>query len=1002
VYSFREVEEKVLSFWKNDSTFEKSLLLSQETFVFYDGPPFATGIPHYGHLLVGTIKDVIARYKTMSGFSVPRKWGWDCHGVPVEALVQKKMGLGRTDIVSSNNVEEFNRVCRESVLTCADQWRETVSRMGRWVSFDDSYKTMDSSYMESVWWVFKNIYEQGRIYKAKKIMPYSCKLQTTLSNFEIANSYRNVEDPYVIVKFRIVNSDFSLLVYTTTPWTLPSNAAVCLNPNISYSEVLFHNEKYIVATSLVDKLFDESITLRTMIGSDLLGAKYHSLFSDEKLPIVNDTYVSSEEGTGAVHLAPLFGEDDYRIGVQHNLSMIDPLDVEGRFIAGDYAPLFCKDADKKIIEDLSNKGVVFKSGTIRHDYPFCERTSSPLIYRAIDAWYVRVEDIKDRLLANNDTIKWVPESIGENRFANWLREAKDWNVSRNRLWGSCLPLWQAEDGETICIGSIKELEELSGEHISDLHKDVLDKVIFNKNGKTFRRVPEVLDCWFESGCMPYAQHHYPFENKEKVENNFPADFIVEGLDQTRGWFYTLLIISTLLFDKAPFKNVIVSGLVLSEDGTKMSKSKNNFADVSDIIDNYGADVLRAYLLSSPAVSAEPFAFKEKELSTINKCLLFPMTNVLTFFHKYVSLDNWKDNGNVLSPIRLLDKWILSRLKEVVIEVDKRLSSYELTNIFPTIYCFLDDLCNWYIRLSRRFFYKENMSPSKDQAFRTLHYVLHTLCQLLAPFIPFISEYIFSELGESESIHLSSYPKVVSLSLEEESYIFSMRRVRLAATLGHNLRTKAAIKVRVPLAKMIANISFSSEEIPLLKEELNVKEIEYSGSLSEKRRLSAKANFKRLGRRCGKQMSNVASAIANLSSEELEALKEAPINILSFEISYDDVLVSETFDSTLPMESSNNVVVLLDTTLNKELIEEGDIREICSFIQGLRKAEKLNVFDNIRVHFSASSNESKDTFLNNLSLISSQVRVSNTLFDSSLSDNGVEISSGTLSFAIKKD
>lgn len=1014
VYDVTKVEAEVNSFWEKTSAFFSSnQKRTEKNFIFYDGPPFATGVPHYGHLLVGTIKDVVARYKNMSGYCVPRQWGWDCHGIPVESLVQKKMNLTRVDIVRDNLVKEFNQECRESVLNCADQWKNTISRLGRWVDFDNSYKTMDKNYMESVWWAFKQIFDQKRIYKAKKIMPYSCKLQTTLSNHEIHDSYKQVEDPFVIVKFKVVDADYYILVYTTTPWTLPSNSGICLNPNEKYSLVkdLDKNEKYLLATNLVPKLFDhhQYEVLNTNYGSFYEGMKYHSLFDDMWFPIVTDSYVTVNDGTGAVHLAPLFGEDDYRVGLKYDLAMWDFLDAQGIFLHSvgeeyNYYGLFCKDADQQIIKDLKDAGRVFKYGTIKHDYPFCDRTNSPLIYRAVDAWYLKLEDVKDRLLKNNATIKWVPKSVGVNRFANWLENAKDWNISRNRLWGSCLPIWESDQGDLVCFGSIAELENFSGAKVEDLHKDHLDKIVFSKDGKLWKRVPEVLDCWFESGCMPYAQYHYPFENRDLVEKNFPADFIVEGLDQTRGWFYTLLVLSTLLFDTPPFKNVIVNGLVLAEDGTKMSKSKNNYTDVNLLLDIYGADALRVYFCSSSVLHGEPLTFNNNDLSTVSRSLFNPLINALEFYKLYSNLDSWKLSKKLPTPSRSLDSWILTKLHDNLIKIKDQLDQYNLECVVPMITSFInDDLCNWYIRLSRKLFWEEVISNVKDQAYVTLHYVLLTIAKMLAPFAPFISEYVYHQLGYEGSIHWENFPIPPLLSKEDLFLIERMQTIRNIASMAHNLRLKNNLKVRQPLNELtICGSSLSLEEdLFLLKEELNVKSVILKDRYVSSATLKAKANFKSLGKRCGKNMPAMATAISLLSHEEIVELQQSSKILLGISISEQDIIVSQIINDTLPIESNDGVTIILNTSLTDDLLREGDYRELCSVFQTKRKESQLKVTDKINVRFNPSNQNVLNFLEEYLEKIKKQVLAISLILDQTVMINETKLSIGFVNFNIEK-
>ena len=633
--SFPKMEEEILRFWQENDVFAKSLenRRGAREYVFYDGPPFATGLPHYGHLLAGTIKDIAPRYQTMRGHCVERRFGWDCHGLPIEALAQEKLGLsGAADIVA-RGIDVFNETCRSMVLTYVSEWRKTVTRMGRWVDFDNDYKTMDPAFMESIWWVFKQLWNQGRVYKSHRIMPYSWKLNTPLSNFEAGSNYQDVQDPSITVRVKLAapppnlgagGAPVYVLVWTTTPWTLYGNLAVCAGPDVDYVAVrdLSDQNVYLIAEARLSAYYkkpDQYEKLAAFKGTDLLDLAYEPIFDTFKddapgaFRILNDAFVSTGDGTGFVHIAPAFGEDDFRVCKAAGIPLRDYLDDVCAFTDSvpEYHGVFCKDADKQIVRSLKDAGKLVHQSTLVHSYPFCPRTDTPLIYRAIEAWYVRVEDLHERLAANNASVHWVPQAVGEKRFGNWLKEAKDWNVSRNRFWGSCIPVWVSEDGQDmVCVGSIAELEKLSGQKVADLHKHHVDKIVFSLNGKTYRRTPEVLDCWFESGSMPYAQQHYPFERADELDKFFPADFIAEGLDQTRGWFYTLMLLGTALFDKSPYRNVIVNGLVLAEDGRKMSKRLKNYPDPAYVLDTYGADALRLYMVNSPIVRAEDLCFSE--------------------------------------------------------------------------------------------------------------------------------------------------------------------------------------------------------------------------------------------------------------------------------------------------------------------------------------------------------------------------------------------------------
>jgi isoleucyl-tRNA synthetase len=810
--SFPSMEESILRFWEEHATFQKSLEQRRgaREYVFYDGPPFATGLPHYGHLLAGTIKDIVPRYQAMRGHYVERRFGWDCHGLPIEALAQEQLGLSGTGAIRERGVDVFNETCRSLVLRYVSEWRKTVTRMGRWVDFDRDYKTMDLPYMETIWWVFKQLWDKGRVYKSYRIMPYSWKLTTPLSNFEAGNNYQVVQDPAITVRLRITSAaqpewvGASFLIWTTTPWTLPANLAICVGPDIDYMAVrdAKSGEVFLLADARLSAYFkkpEDYTVLATFKGRNLKGWTYEPLFTycagqPHAFQVLVDDFVSTNDGTGMVHIAPAYGEDDFRVGKAAGLPPVDLLDENAAFTArvSDYAGQFCKDADKAIIRRLKDEGKLVHQSTLVHSYPFCERTDTPLIYRAIEAWYVKVEDIRDKLAANNATVHWMPEAIGEKRFGNWLREAKDWNISRNRFWGSCIPVWVSADGDSICVGSIAELEALSGQQVTDLHKHILDKIEIRREGKVYRRTPEVLDCWFESGAMPYAQMHYPFENKERFEQNFPADFIAEGLDQTRGWFYTLMVLATTLFDKSSFRNVVVNGLVLAEDGRKMSKRLKNYPDPALVLDTYGADALRLYMINSPVVRADDLRFSEEGVKQCLRDVLLPWWNAYSFLVTYAQLDGWdpaRAATSAPSP-HLLDRWVLSALERLNADVMSAMDAYDLQKAVRPFVHFLDDLTKWYIRRSRRRFWKSQNDADKEFAYATLYRVLLRLGQIAAPFTPFIAEEIYRNLrqpGQPESVHLCDFPQSSAtgrdLDLEAQ-----MDEVIQVVELGRQVRT----------------------------------------------------------------------------------------------------------------------------------------------------------------------------------------------------------------------
>lgn len=981
---FPDMEEAVLRRWAEEQTFEKSLTERADApaYLFYDGPPFATGLPHYGHLLAGTIKDIIPRYQTMRGNRVERRFGWDCHGLPIEALAQEALGLAGAPAIKEAGVDTFNEQCRSMVSTYVSEWEKTVSRMGRWVDFENDYKTMDRSFMESIWWVFAQLWEQGRIYKAHRIMPYSWKLNTPLSNFEAGRNYQDVQDPAITVQVKLIDfeiEDASALLWTTTPWTLPSNLALCVGPEIEYSAVKDGQSGaiYLLATARLGAYYkDESEyeVLRTWQGTELAGVKYRPIFDDfadhtAAFQVLVDAFVSTEDGTGIVHMAPAYGEDDYRICRAAGIELVDPLDEDCVFTdrVAAFAGQFCKDADRAIIRTLKEQESLIHQSTIQHSYPFCERTDTPLIYRAIDAWYVRVEDLRERMQAHNEQIHWTPAHVGEKRFANWLADAKDWNISRNRFWGSCIPVWVNENDpeDMICVSSVEQLEELSGEKVEDLHKHFVDEIVIEREGKTYRRTPEVLDCWFESGSMPYAQHHYPFENKESFEANFPADFIAEGLDQTRGWFYTLTVLSTALFDKPAFKNVVVNGLVLAEDGLKMSKRLKNYPDPMHVINAYGADALRLYLINSPVVRAESLRFSEDGVKHALRHLLLPWWNAYSFFVTYANVDGWTPEQAVPERDNLLDRWIQSSLARLEQEVSAAMDDYNLQASVRPFVAFIEDLTNWYIRRSRRRFWKTDDDADKAQAYATLYEALIGLCKIAAPFTPFIAEAIYGNLRTEAmptSVHLCDFPTAADAQ-RDEVLEGQMALVMSAVEQGRTLRTEYKLKNRQPLARMyvvcdderlLANIQVLES---LIADELNIRTVEFSTDATELATIQAKPNFKQLGPKLGPLMKQAAGLIGGLEDEQITILSTGG----TVDVTLDDRVISLTAADIevvrqpkegLAVRAEGSLVVGLDTALNEDLIQEGLAREFVNKVQTLRKELDLEVTQRIHLQFAS--------------------------------------------------
>ncbi len=971
---FPQMEEEVLAYWAANDVFKKSLAKNEgkERYKFYDGPPFATGLPHYGHLLAGTIKDIVPRYQTMRGKYVERRFGWDTHGLPIEALAQDDLDVSGAPEIKALGIDKFNEHCRSKVLKYVNEWRKTVTRMGRWVDFDHDYKTMNPDFMETIWWVFKQLWNQGRVYKSHRIMPYSWKLSTPLSNFEAGSNYKDVQDPTVTVRVKVkefkgekvqglTDQTIYLLIWTTTPWTLPENLMICAGADIDYVVVRDLTDDarpcYVMAKARLPYIFkkaEQYEIVAEMKGSDLKGWEYEPMFpyfadlrAEGAFRVLNDNYVSTDDGVGLVHIAPAYGEDDFRVCKEAGmLAIADPLDSSCNFTdkIPEYAGRFCKDCDKDIIKRLKAEGKLVHQATITHSYPFCDRTDTPLIYRAIDAWYVKVEDLHEQLAKNNEGVHWTPDYVGDKRFGNWLKDARDWNISRNRFWGSCIPVWinDADPSDMICVGSIKELEELSGVKVTDLHKHYVDKIVITKDGKTYHRTPEVLDCWFESGSMPYAQQHYM--GAGDVNQFFPADFIAEGLDQTRGWFYTLMLLGTMLFGKIPYKNVVVNGLVLAEDGKKMSKRLKNYPDPTLMLDTYGADAIRLYMIYSPVVRAENLKFSENGVKQLLRDLLIPWWNAYSFFVTYANVDGFHDPDVVVpDSTNVLDRWICSSMETLIADVTAAMDQYDLQKAVRPFVAFIEDLTNWYIRRSRRRFWKSEDDADKLHAYRTLRYVLVQLSKVAAPFTPFISETIYRNLkgvSDPESVHLCDFPtarpEARDLKLEQE-----MAAVQAIVKLGRQLRVDNDLKVRQPLAKiLVAGVDTKLDD--LILDELNIKTVEYIADETALCDVTFKANFKTLGKKCGPKMKAVAAAIAAMTSFSGTATVEG------FELTADDVLVTRKPKEGMVVASEGAIVVGLETALTPELIAEGLAREFVSHVQSMRKEADFEVTQRIAV------------------------------------------------------
>jgi isoleucyl-tRNA synthetase len=981
--SFDEREKKILHFWESQHLFEQSVdqRIHCPLFTFYDGPPFATGLPHYGHLLAGTIKDVVLRYKTMKGFYVPRRFGWDCHGLPVENEIEKTFDLSGVASIEAFGISRFNEECRKIVLRYAHEWEAIVKRMGRWVDFKHAFLTMNRPFMESVWWVFKQLYEKGLVYEGLKVMPFSAKLGTPLSNFEASENYKDIDDPSLTVAFQSRDeSDTFFLAWTTTPWTLVSNLALMVSPLIEYAEVIDHASKkhWILASARLPVYYknpDDYTLVRIFPGDELEGKRYLPLFdyfidqaSQGAFRILLDDSISVEEGTGIVHAAPAFGEVDFYVCQRAGIQPVCPVNNNGEFTEEipDYRGLFVKEADKEIIRRLKQKGHVIHHSTFHHRYPFCPRSDTPLIYKTVRTWFVAVEAIKEDLLAANNQIYWVPGHIQYGRFGNWLEGARDWAISRNRYWGTPIPLWRADDGEIIVVGSIQELERLTGARVSDLHRHFIDELTFEKNGKVFRRIPEVFDCWFESGSMPYAQNHYPFENQELFQKSFPADFIAEGLDQTRGWFYTLTILSTALFRQPAFKNVIVNGLVLAEDGTKMSKRLKNYPDPIEVIHQYGADAIRLYLLHSPAMKGEDLSFSKSGVELVLRQILIPLWHAYTFFVTYARIYDWDPRPLPERLDQAIDQWIISLMNGLIERVERGMDQYDLPLAVEPFVEFIDQLTNWYIRRSRRRFWEEKDPIDQGQAFATLYDVLLQLVKIAAPYIPFLSEAIYHNLRTSEmpeSVHLCDFPRYQS-ERRKETLEAEMKVVQVAVSLGHALRKEHKLKVRQPLpaAYVVSSdariLSFLEDQQHLIAEELNVKKVIFSSDERAFVSLKAKPHFRVLGKKVGRWMRHVQQAIEEFRQEQLSDLLNGGIVRLELDgqaivLTSEDVQVERAVHEGLLAGNEGSITVALDTHLNEELLLEGLAREIINKVNMMRREAHLVVTDRIILRMQAS-------------------------------------------------
>lgn len=1038
-FNFPQQEERILALWAELDAFHTQLKLSEgkPEYVFYDGPPFATGLPHYGHILAGTIKDIVTRFQTANGRHVTRRFGWDCHGLPVEYEINQKLDIKSRKDVLNMGIDAYNEECRSIVMRYSKEWEKVVTRMGRWIDFENDYKTLDPQYMESVWWVFKQLYEKDLIYRGFKVMPYSIGCNTSLSNFETGLNYKDVADPSVMIAFPLLEDadGAAMVAWTTTPWTLPSNLALCVNPKFTYvkAQCKTTGAVYIVAetrlsqlpirkgkvdipngdaakikeagnkkiNSKTEKTSEQKIDtssytiLARMGGADLAGKRYQPLFeyflelSSVAFKVIADEYVKDDSGTGVVHCAPAFGEDDYRVCllagvIDSGEEMPDPVDADGRFTekVADFQGLLVKEADKGIIAAVKSKGRLVSAGSINHQYPFCWRSETPLIYKALPSWFVAVEKIKESLLENNKQTYWVPDYVKDKRFHNWLENARDWAVSRTRFWGTPLPIWRSSDGkEIIVVGSVKELEELSGFKVTDLHCHMIDHItIPSRRGLEYgvlRRVEDVFDCWFESGSMPYAYIHYPFENMDLFERNFPGHFVAEGLDQTRGWFYTLMVLSTALFNKPAFKNLICNGLVLAEDGKKMSKRLKNYPPPMDVVNEYGADALRLYLINSPVVRAESLRFKKEGVFAVVKDVFLPWYNAYRFLVQNASRltieghDAFSpvDYNLLLSSTNVLDQWINSASQSLVQFVQEEMEAYRLYTVVPFLLKFVDNLTNIYVRFNRKRLKGRTGDKDCRIALSTLYYVLLTTCKAMAPFTPFFTEVLYQNLRKllgrnaEESIHFCSFPHVQGKT--DERIEKSVARMMTTIDLARNIRERHNKALKIPLREMV--VVHPDEDFldditgklgEYVREELNIRTLVRCSDPLKYASLRAEPDYSLLGKRLGKAMGLVAKEVKNMTQNDILSFETSGELVISGHcLSVGDIKVIREFKppegikkEDIDAAGDGDVLVILDLRPDDTLMDVGTAREIVNRVQKLRKKVGLEPTDNVEIFF----------------------------------------------------
>ena len=977
--NFVEREKQVEKFWEDNQIFEKSMKVREgnPSYVFYDGPPTANGKPHIGHVETRVIKDMIPRYRTMKGYQVPRKAGWDTHGLPVELEVEKKLGLDGKDQIEKYGVEPFIEQCKESVWKYEGMWENFSHTVGFWADMKNPYVTYHNDYIESEWWALKEIWKKGLLYEGHKIVPYCPRCGTPLSSHEVAQGYKDVKERSAVVRFKVKGEDAYILAWTTTPWTLPSNVALCVNPDEDYVKVTSKGYTYYMAAALVDTVLGEGAEiLEHYQGKDLEFKEYEPLFpyaekrigNKKAYYVVCDTYVTLTDGTGVVHIAPAFGEDDSKVGHRYDLPFVQLVNEKGEMTEETpWAGTFCKKADMAVLQALEDKDLLFDAPLFEHSYPHCWRCDTPLIYYARETWFIRMTAVKEDLIRNNNTINWIPESIGKGRFGDWLENVQDWGLSRNRYWGTPLPVWQCECGHQDCIGSIEELKEKADNCPDDieLHRPYIDAVTIKcpKCGKEMHRVPEVIDCWFDSGSMPFAQHHYPFENKETFEKQFPAQFISEAVDQTRGWFYSLLAISTLLFNKAPYENVIVLGLVQDENGQKMSKSKGNAVDPFDALQTYGADAIRWYFYTSSAPWL-PSRFAGKTVVEGQRKFMGTLWNTYAFFVLYANIDNFDATKYSLEydKLAVMDKWLLSRLESTVKAVDDNLANYRIPEAAKALQSFVDDMSNWYVRRSRERFWAKGMEQDKINAYMTLYTALVTVAKAAAPMIPFMTEDIYQNLVKSidasapESIHLCDFPEVhenwIDPKMEED-----MADLLEIVVMGRAARNTANIKNRQPIGTMYVKSEFQLSEFykEIIEDELNVKEVVFKDDIADFISYSFKPQMRTVGPKYGKLLNKIKTTLSELDGNkamaELKSTGELKLDIDGQEIVLleEDLLIDMAQMEGYVSESDHTITVVLDTNLTPELIEEGFVRELVSKIQTMRKEAGFEVMDKIRVY-----------------------------------------------------